>query len=102
MYREQKIIVKKHNKFENQYQQCPSKQQCKQKKEKRKKCTWNGTYQTFDYCKGTCCTKKHNNKLVQNTKNQTCNVLEKKMKTSSQQASLRRRQRGTHKFQWGQ
>ncbi len=31
---------------------------------------------------------------------QTCNVLEKKMKTSSQ-ASLRRRQRGTHKCQWG-
>jgi hypothetical protein len=78
-------------------------------KRKKEKCTWNGTCQTFDYCKDTSCTKKHNNKLVQNTKNQTCNIIEyrtcnvlkKKMKTSSQQASLRRRQRGTHKCQWG-
>jgi hypothetical protein len=77
-------------------------------KRKKEKCTWNGTCQTFDYCKDTCCTKKHNNKLVQNTKNQTCNIIAyqtcnviEKMKISSQQASLRRRQRGTHKCQWG-
>ncbi len=36
MFREQQIIVKKHKKLENQYQQYSSKQQCKQKKEKRK------------------------------------------------------------------